>query len=723
MENDPKTPSSDDETLPTNDELPSLDAAAEDTDPAESGKEDGAAKTLVFPSLKSSQGQPFDDSFGRPDVGLFPETGTASSENEPETTDGAMPLQEGTGWESVTSISKPASLRARIGMDAEEGPLPDEEEAAAAEVAKVTPRHEATVTPFPGTHRVSEPAPSDLLRGVATDIPEEMSAQAADDPAADAAANQDALADAVQSALRNIYGGYSEQQEDGADQGFTVADALAGPEAAAAEELAWSEARAQAADWRTSQSRDYDADPDEQDFPSHRRQERAASEMSLSDYAARASLAGDWQPDGDMDDIQRIMPFAARDALRGRGADFDPEASIIRGGYFPDDAPQLQQWGQTSYVAPQNARGSITPTYVPATATPVDQLTPQGPDSGHLLGAAGLGLIGGIALAGVLAVFVFNSFVDESGQAVSDPKVVERLSPTQTAANPPAQTAPNPPVTRSVPEPRSEEPAPAPQIAAAAPAEPPAPEPQPAVSANKPKLMATAAAGTPNAPIKLNIALMSADVGDALVSLKGLPKEARLSTGIDVGGGQWLLPPGRLKDLTVTTPGNAAGNYQLEAQLLKDDAQTSISDAVPFSLNVAAAAPSKSAPAQQQPSPSAAPSGQKPDNARLALLPDDGPLPETDFLTQILIRDGNKKMREGDIAGARRLYEQAAQSGNAEAALAMGRSYDPTYFEKLTVKTGKPDPATAFEWYKRALDGGLVTAKVKIDALKQWLQK
>jgi TPR repeat protein len=89
----------------------------------------------------------------------------------------------------------------------------------------------------------------------------------------------------------------------------------------------------------------------------------------------------------------------------------------------------------------------------------------------------------------------------------------------------------------------------------------------------------------------------------------------------------------------------------------------------------------------------------------------------------MLIRDGNKKMREGDIAGARRLYEQAAASGNAEAALAMGRSYDPTYFEKLNVRTGKPDPATAFEWYKKALDGGLVTAKVKIDALKQWLQR
>ena len=724
MENDEKTPSRDDETLPTNDEQPSLDAAPDEPDTAVPANNDGpGAKTLVFPGLKSSQARSYDDdSFGRPDAGLFPEAVFGSADDKPDGPEGEMPLQEGTGWESVASISKPSSLRARISMENDEEPLPDDDEEAVAafEALKpATPPRQANVTPFPGTHRVSEPAPSDLLRGgsASAEMFQEISAQAGDDSQEEDAANQDALADAVQSALRNIYGGYNEQQDDGQDQGFTVADALAGPEAAAAEELAWSDARSRSADWRTAQARDYDADAEVSEEPSfplgQRRAERPMSEMSFSDYAARASLGDKWQPEAETEDQQRITAFPGREPMRGRAQDFDTEPSIIRGGYFPEEPRPLEpQWGQSPYVAPQNARGSITPTYVPATAAPAEQLTPQGPDSGHLLGAAGLGLIGGIALAGVLAVFVFNSFVDESGQAVGDPKVVERLSPAQTAANPQ--------ITRSTQEARLEEPAPQPQAAATATAEPPAPEPS--AGSGKPKLSASGAGGAPDAPIKLNIVLANTDVGDALVSLKGLPKEAKLSTGIDVGGGQWLLPPGRLKDLTVTAPGSAVGNYQLEAQLLKDDAQTSISDAVPFSLNIGAAPSRGSSNQQLQPTPGAAPGG-KADSSRLALLPDDAPLPETDFLTQMLIRDGNKKMREGDIAGARRLYEQASQSGNAEAYLAMGRSYDPTYFEKLTVKTGKPDPATAFDWYKRALDGGLVTAKVKIDALKQWLQK
>ena len=47
-----------------------------------------------------------------------------------------------------------------------------------------------------------------------------------------------------------------------------------------------------------------------------------------------------------------------------------------------------------------------------------------------------------------------------------------------------------------------------------------------------------------------------------------------------------------------------------------------------------------------------------------------------------LIRDGNKRMREGDILGARQSYQKAVVSGDAAAALVMGRSYDPIYFAK-----------------------------------------
>jgi TPR repeat protein len=92
-----------------------------------------------------------------------------------------------------------------------------------------------------------------------------------------------------------------------------------------------------------------------------------------------------------------------------------------------------------------------------------------------------------------------------------------------------------------------------------------------------------------------------------------------------------------------------------------------------------------------------------------------------DLVILKLIRDGNSAMRQGDFAAARLLFEQAGASGSPEAALAMGRSFDPLYFENLPVKTGRPDPEAALRWYQKALDGGIVTATVKISLLKERL--
>jgi TPR repeat protein len=231
--------------------------------------------------------------------------------------------------------------------------------------------------------------------------------------------------------------------------------------------------------------------------------------------------------------------------------------------------------------------------------------------------------------------------------------------------------------------------------------------------------VASSVSGQADSVIRLNIVIADGDAGDALVSLKGLPKGAKLSTeGIDVGGGQRLLPPSGLKDLTITLPAGSEGSYRLEAQLLKDSAQTSVSEPVPFTLNVTPGGGTRGASLQQP----ATGGGQRSAGNQPGVI-DESALPETDFLTQVLIRDGNKLMREGDIAAAQRTYEKAAASGNSEAFLALGRSYDPTYFEKLNVKTGRPDPAKAFDSYKKALDGGVVGARAKIDALKQWLQR
>ena len=81
-------------------------------------------------------------------------------------------------------------------------------------------------------------------------------------------------------------------------------------------------------------------------------------------------------------------------------------------------------------------------------------------------------------------------------------------------------------------------------------------------------------------------------------------------------------------------------------------------------------------------------------------------------------------MREGDILGARQSYQKAVASGDAAAALVMGRSYDPIYFARIAERNAEPDPAKAFEWYRRAMDAGAVqTAMVRIGDLEVYLRK
>src|SRR5262245_17059515 len=63
---------------------------------------------------------------------------------------------------------------------------------------------------------------------------------------------------------------------------------------------------------------------------------------------------------------------------------------------------------------------------------------------------------------------------------------------------------------------------------------------------------------------------------------------------------------------------------------------------------------------------------------------------------------GKQLLAEGDITAARSFFRAAAEAGDAEAALAMGGTYDPNLWEH-GVRGMKPDIAIAKFWYGRAL--------------------
>ncbi len=80
--------------------------------------------------------------------------------------------------------------------------------------------------------------------------------------------------------------------------------------------------------------------------------------------------------------------------------------------------------------------------------------------------------------------------------------------------------------------------------------------------------------------------------------------------------------------------------------------------------------------------------------------------PLSDKLVPVLLQRGEAALAIGDITAARLLYERAADAGSAEAALALGKTYDIHFL----LDTGAPGSAAnqdlAANWYRRAADLG-----------------
>jgi len=82
--------------------------------------------------------------------------------------------------------------------------------------------------------------------------------------------------------------------------------------------------------------------------------------------------------------------------------------------------------------------------------------------------------------------------------------------------------------------------------------------------------------------------------------------------------------------------------------------------------------------------------------------------------TSSLIRHGNALLKDGDFAAARLLFERAADAGSAEAALALGSTYDPVVIKRLGAIAVRPDIENARKWYQIAADRGSAAAKLQL---------
>jgi hypothetical protein len=89
-----------------------------------------------------------------------------------------------------------------------------------------------------------------------------------------------------------------------------------------------------------------------------------------------------------------------------------------------------------------------------------------------------------------------------------------------------------------------------------------------------------------------------------------------------------------------------------------------------------------------------------------------------------MMKNGADRMENGDIAGARLMFQRAARTGDAGAAFALAETYDPLVLRKLggRITIMFADLALAQSWYKKARDLGSTLAPERIAKLTQLVE-
>jgi hypothetical protein len=84
---------------------------------------------------------------------------------------------------------------------------------------------------------------------------------------------------------------------------------------------------------------------------------------------------------------------------------------------------------------------------------------------------------------------------------------------------------------------------------------------------------------------------------------------------------------------------------------------------------------------------------------------------------KLLMKQGEQFIAAGDVVTARIVFQRAAEAGNANAAMALGATYDPTVLAKLGVVGMGADVEKARSWYQKAENLGSSEARGRLEVL------
>jgi hypothetical protein len=292
-------------------------------------------------------------------------------------------------------------------------------------------------------------------------------------------------------------------------------------------------------------------------------------------------------------------------------------------------------------------------------------------------------------------------------------------------------------------------------------------DPVTAISARpSPKLIIQPSRGTSDEPVPLGLEVDGL-AEEVVVYIESLVPGMELSLGTPVGADAWKIPATELGYAWIAPPQGFVGTAKLIAELRLPNNKIADRQAIHFAWE----SPSSPAPVLHQSEERATLQSISPDGAiassqalvttragfdtkEIAVVPSIPLAPvhiqhgirrsklPASMLRQLdanengavlepvqfkpdrnkivmLLKRGKDLIAAGDLAAARLVLRRAADANSAEAALALGATYDPFVLRELKVYGFTPDAAMARVWYEKATDLGSPAAPRRLEMLTQ----
>lgn len=225
-------------------------------------------------------------------------------------------------------------------------------------------------------------------------------------------------------------------------------------------------------------------------------------------------------------------------------------------------------------------------------------------------------------------------------------------------------------------------------------------------------LMVADAQGVLNSQIPLALSAEPSVPGqDLILRISGVPKSAYLTAGTREADSDWHLPASAAKDLKLVVTSAPRGDLELAVAAFEPQTGELMSPVKQVTVTLDAPdvkiTPASAPPISAQLKPQSPTTGQ----------PSAIPLPDSPTFDVAIIHNilnqAEAKLQSGAFTEARELFESAYNTGSAEGAIGVARTFDPQTQTRSGMSPPDASAKMALEWYNRATTGGSVQEEAR----------